>query len=158
MTDVPINNKREEIRKKCIEANPSIIALEFGCLLHRTHEGKDYGYYQILEQGSGFHPEMLWVSSRVFGKIHIDKNETGTEEELSIKDITDKFEILGRPIRLADVLLALSQVGAVTRGGKYLINIVTDGNSHIDYRWNLLKDNIADQSPETIDFLYNLLK
>ena len=83
---------------------PRLMELSFGCLLHRKNEGKDYGYYQVLENGSGFHPDFLWVSSRVFGKMQVKHNEIGTEEELSVKDITDKFEIIGHPIQLSDLL------------------------------------------------------
>lgn len=66
----------------------------------------------------------------------------------------------GRPIRLADVLLAIGR-----RGDRW--NIGGDGCfNHLDQfnnwqkvaQWNLKSDTLSAQSPETIDFLYELLK
>lgn len=130
--------KIEYIWAKCIEANPSIKDLKMGCKLD--------------ENGR--------ILNILYSDISLVKviDEEGKIEGFSRSDWAHTMQIIGREIRLADVLLALSKVGAVTNGGKYLINIVSDGNSHIDYRWNLLKDSLTEQSEETIEFIYSLLK
>lgn len=70
-----------------------------------------------------------------------------------------------RPIRLADVLLAIGK--AMTRGNSYFVD--ADGGFHewfapqgrLDLRtvgrWNLRADDLSQQSEETIDFIASLL-
>lgn len=144
-------NKIKEIRQICIKANQDILKLEFGCLLHRKNKDKDYGYYQVLEQGSGFHPDFLWVSSRVYGRMLIRGDEIGSEQELSEKDIRDKFEIIGKPIRLADILYAVKKIGYNSTEEWFKVL-----GRFIDL-YNLLADNIELQSEETVSFIHEVL-
>jgi hypothetical protein len=68
----------------------------------------------------------------------------------------DIHEILGRPIRLADVLLAIDK--------KYPGNFATvasNGWFHYGYKrcfYDLRADDLREQSEETINFLYELLR
>lgn len=80
-----------------------------------------------------------------------------------------KYEILGRPIRLADVLLAIDNVKpsltdafsdtfcGVRINGEFEMMSVGDSFSS-GVKWNLREDNLDSQSEETITFLAELLK
>lgn len=78
-------------------------------------------------------------------------DECTNEEQKAVKAIRGKIEV-PRPIRLADVLLAMGSK-------KYMIS--NDGHTNyaeltIDY-WNLKDDNLDNQSDECKEFLINLL-
>lgn len=149
--------KIQKIREECIKVNPEIVKLFFGCVLKRKSvHGEDRGDYQVLDRGSGFHPDKLWVSSRVFGVMSIPNERVGYQEELSVGDIQDNYEIIGRPIRLADVLYMLQQTLFTNQWLKK--NDVDDLLYNILLRYDLKNDNLEHQSPETIDFIYNLIK
>ena len=68
-----------------------------------------------------------------------------------------------RPIRLADVLAAMEKVEAdyfIDMSGTFVKqNTTLDGDApeRTDYKWNLLDDDLSHQTPETIDFLYEIL-
>lgn len=66
----------------------------------------------------------------------------------------DDIKILGREIRLADVLLAMKSL----KERKWTDQAWLITGSKDDCNWNLLKDSLTDQSEETIEFLYELLK
>jgi hypothetical protein len=55
-----------------------------------------------------------------------------------------------RPIRLADVLLAIPQIESP-------IETQLTHRIQVVLRWNLRKDRLEDQSPETLDFIHSLL-
>lgn len=67
---------------------------------------------------------------------------------------------LYRPIRLADVLLAMDRQGdpnyCVTLDGD-IWSVKAWGYEHKYCTWNLRQDFLDSQSPECIDFLYSLL-
>lgn len=119
-----IQEKISYIRQKAIEANPSILDLVFGC------EGEDVnGIWRMAHHNwEAKEPGKDWFS------------------------IFPPEKIIGRPIRLADVL--------------NLPDSFTDKYSNKENKellwklcanWNLLQDDLTLQSQETIDFLYSLL-
>lgn len=134
--------KLEYIREKCIEANSEIMELKFGCYIKWKADLNDQeGYVSIVEN---------WISRT---------DETlrclmplGNQGVVSLDHIT---EILGRPIRLADVLLALDEVSSQE------LVIHMDGELGVNDRavkwkntyWNLLDNDLTNQNEETIDFL-----
>lgn len=67
-----------------------------------------------------------------------------------------------RPIRLADVLLALHEaprtknVGITTLVGSMVLESFTKDD--LRKEWNLYKDSLEEQSKETVAFIYDLLK
>ena len=72
------------------------------------------------------------------------------------------FKILGRPIRLTDVLLALNN----DRNNMFNVLIMPDGNFGCfglgrfrdrQFGWNLKNDNLDNQSDEVKEFLIKLL-
>ena len=154
-------NKLETIREKCIEANPSIKDLVFGCeienvIFYKDAKKKEPDWMRrnelrgtvIKDLRSDFLP--MWVD---YGDQ--------LEFEISPHDYVS-FDIIGRPIRLADVLLAIRKVKGSAYDFAELLGLDWDSDGIIEeYRdsiWNLLKDDLTQQSDETIDFLYELLK
>src|SRR5580704_580521 len=80
------------------------------------------------------------VVAGLLGIIASNIRDTG-QAHLAEMKLGELLEILGRRIRLADVYLAIN-------------------NPHfspIEFGWNLQADDLEKQSPETIDFLANLL-
>jgi len=134
-----MKSPQQKLAEKLYELLPHKKELEFGCEI-QTHFD---GVQTITHRHKIGNVKECWGTT------------TGTYGSLCNDE--DIKEIIGQPLRLADLLMALSQVGEVTRGGKYLINIVADGNSFIDYRWSLSKDNILDQSDELCEFCLGLL-
>lgn len=71
----------------------------------------------------------------------------------------DRYELVFRDIRLADVLLALElkfKKNEYIRKFRPLLG-PTDQEKEAKTRWNLRKDSLTEQSDETIDFLHSLL-
>lgn len=128
--------KYTEIRKKCIEANPALLALTFGCEV-KTADGKGI------------------VIVNATPNIKIEYEETG--DWAKEKDI---IEILGHEPSLSDVLLSTEPhtYFVDTQGGWWKWN-----KSGIDPEflgkgsdWNLLKPSLRD-NPQCWDFLFDLL-
>jgi hypothetical protein len=69
------------------------------------------------------------------------------------KQFNEVAQVLDRPIRLADVLLAIGSKYAVDGAGE----IYRSGYLTGDSVWNLRADDLEQQSEETISFLYELL-
>ena len=71
------------------------------------------------------------------------------------------YEIIGRDIRLADILLAMGETDYIFAVNKKseLWAMTYDGNGYGKSQsfWNLLKDNLADQSEECINFIHGVL-
>ncbi len=127
--------KIKNIREACIKANDEIMELKFGCEIYKTSVatckiiGETPRVFKIITCG-GFYKEYF-------------------------KENIKNFKIIGRPIRLADVLLAMSVIGCMTVGSNQLINI-TDVNAP-DIRWNLKDDNLEHQSEQCLYFIYKII-
>lgn len=119
----------EVIRKACVAANPEIMELKFGCEMRckgkmLRYIGKDNGSSAlIVDDGS-----LLFV------------------------DAIGEVEILGHPIRLADVLEAARKVGY--NSTEDWLAVITG----IVTRYDLHKDSLTDQSDVCLAFLAALLK
>lgn len=133
----------EFIRQKCIEANPSIKDLVFGCRI----------YFPAFPN--------VWhkVLGASGGSIHYfayDKYDSHCNES--------QVEIIGRPIRLADVLLAYKKYReGFAEPASLSINL---WNEEIRNKavlasvrnWDLKNDDLTLQSEETVKFIWELLK
>jgi hypothetical protein len=134
-----MNEKLEAIRQACIKANPEIVELKFGCqlsLLGRRYAvfGQCLNVWQIVSiERDLFHSTSLPNGADTFGVN----------------------AIYGRPIRLSDVLLAMN---VQLFKDSWDLPVLDYDGSKIIALWNLRKDDLTQQSPETIDFLYDLLK
>lgn len=134
------------IRQKTIEANPEIVELEFGCEVKSKA-----GWLKIITPKFTFNPHQ-----GTYRAIALLFEEMGHREyAISEEDI---YEIIGRPIRLADVLLAMQMENVpgfyINRFGKF----EAKGDYENGAAWNCYKDDLSLQSEECLTFIYNLLK
>lgn len=144
-------SKVETIREACIKANPSIKDLVFGCEL----EVQNYFVTVLLIQDRR-------------GFVWLDKEESnmdfyGFAKSPLYFDEKHITKIIGRTIRLADVLLAIENMKITREELVQKLGIDTPQMAmylvgKIVQSWNLLKDDLTQQSEETIDFLYELLR
>lgn len=143
-----MNNHLQTIRDRVIAAVPEIMDLKFGCQI-KTLDGVEF-YGVGLQDG--------------FDKGSLSSVDEGCGCCSSHRTYSlGEYEILGRPIRLTDVLMT---IGIAKCGELVDIRLFGDPvpcsiflpNWDITFKWNLLTDDLNLQSPETIEFLYNLLK
>lgn len=130
------------IREKCIEANDEIVRFGFG---NEIEMNETHRHFTVALMDDSF--------IRVF---------SGTNQLVDVAP--EDCKILGRPIRLADVLLAIgSRAKDFELRNDYLWSWSVDVPKYNDDRanqifWNLRADDVREQSEETINFIYNLLK
>jgi hypothetical protein len=146
--------KIEYIREKAIEANPDIKKLEFGCEVKYRNQEETYRF--IMEN------PLVCMQCVCTTGVHIEGLSDKSPQSFCKHRFEEWFEIIGRPIRLADVLLALKESEHRTEVG---LNFNLDG-AYLYYddfenasgsKYNLKQDDLTLQPPETIDFLYSLL-
>lgn len=129
----------EKIRAACIKANPEIVELKFGCFVKNP--------YRERESIAVF----LWKESKIAFLLH---PRFGAEKYL---DGADPLGVLGRPITLADVLLAIGSAAGENYYSVDVNGVFFRGNKIDGHHWNLRQDNLESQSPETQLFLSELL-
>lgn len=133
------------IREKCIETNPEIIQLKLGCQIMMI----DGTVGTILFEDSLNRLCILSEYGPLFKEIIIGR------------EFVEKMLVLGRPIRLADVLLTLHKKNGAN---KTLLNVECDGqfvtglNKTLGPTWNLRKDDLNEQDETLVSFLYDVLK
>lgn len=143
----PLEKQKEEIRAACIKANPEIVELKFGCRVEYDTE-----IYEYL----GVEP----IANGQFHRIHHrTRDYPVTVRGVNIVKERD-LKVIGRPIRLADVLLAIDKVPLpkhfvfLPSGNIYMFESGVLGTPVAT--WNLLK-SFEDQEPETIAFIHSLI-
>lgn len=141
------------VREACIKVVPGIMELKPGCEILNKHLRRilitDYlnkdknclnGHYKGENNGT-----WIW--------------------ENQLKD-TDTFEILGRPIRLADVLLTILRDNPANRtnvilesSGQFITKLHNGSFSENEAGpyWDLTDDDLNHASPECLQFLAGLL-
>lgn len=145
--------KYQQLKEIIQEANPEIMELKFGC------EVELQNYKNPLRI-------ILWEEGIDYGVVSLNARD-GENQSFQKKHI---IKILGRPIRLADVLLAIKN--RKMQNVELDIYITKNGYSQTeeirfkyhcdlnDYRlaiWNLKDDNLDHQSDTTKKFLIELL-
>lgn len=149
----------ELIRQKCIEANREIMELKFGCEIDGTI-GMDeyfnqpyivYGNTWICKKHKTYRVECMAEEDGCSGENGVEVR-CGTEEdgwnEIRLEE-SKVGTIIGRPIRLSDVLLAIEKAFENRLG-------VSQRKFETLEKWNLRNDDLNDQSGETINFLAEL--
>jgi hypothetical protein len=154
--------KYQELKKKIQEANPEIMKIKFGCKLK-------------LHWISGWSEETVIEALGDDDTDDLDKMVTLIDDAGNVEEGKDlsqlNFEIIGRPIRLADVLLALEKLNGDSIGidaegffvsrkwdeGIGLSSKWNEQGTHRMYRWNLKDDNLDNQSNECKEFLMSIL-
>lgn len=129
----------ELIRQACITANPSIVDLVFG---REVAYELDFGKYRH-QKGIFLGADKKWA------RIYSPDNLSAATRGVVIRTIAE-LEVIGRPIQLHDVLLAIK----VKERPRF-----ESPNHDIDlvvHAWNLLLP-LDGQSPELIAFVAGLL-
>lgn len=155
--------KTEFIKSKCIEANPSILDLVFGCKVKAQRWAKSPS------------KNLIWKEGILIERTHSkEKTNPTAYPYIKFSDGADfayhDIKIIGREIRLVDVLLAIGKKTKNTWAVESRLGAFLEWGTNSDgvyalYEpagvdrpvWNLLKDSLQDQSPETIEFIFNLL-
>jgi len=180
-------DKIEYIRQACIKANPSIKDLVFGCeIIDKNNTEKMHFIYLAENKVYGHHGKdclgdsIWWSILPVTGDMSASLLVRGCTSKTKDIDMS-RFEIIGREIRLADVLLAIGDNKKNWRKENWFTWVFpfSDGlngfagfkayshkggfamltnKENVPVGWNLLKDSLSDQSDETIEFIFNLLK
>lgn len=133
----------QKIREACIKANPEIMELKFGCRIRMW--GYDDNVFLRKIDKYGYEWQYLSHS----GQLESCNNA--------------KPEILGREIRLSDVLMAIGDKGlfSASIGGSivsFIWNYKQPHEKHKHFTWNLLRDNLSEQTEETKAFIASLLQ
>jgi len=115
--------------KRIQELVPSVMALEFGC---------------VLKNGTA---TSRVIKERFDGTVMINDWDGWQDKKM----IEENFEILGKPITLAVILLAIE------KKNKAMLELTVVEWGDILGFWNLSKDNFNDQSEETKTFIGGLL-
>jgi hypothetical protein len=158
-------NHLQTIRDRVIAAVPEIAQFDVPEYLSSPIRYDDHGQYFW-----GPKDEMASYASRMGSHFNTKKILTMEQDSRYPSLYRQIIVNLGRPIRLADVLVTLNQKWMVT-ATDHAIAMQGDGIRTFLWRqsndtqirqflmlWNLLIDDLNLQSPETIEFLYNLLK
>lgn len=160
------------IREKCIEANPEIVELKFGCEVEIPYAMEEwwsgpfivFGETWVCNKHKRFREECMAEEDGCTGEdgVMVISGDEEAWTEIKLK-ATELKTILGRPIRLADVLLAIDHETdegiAITRQGRFLQLEDSGWRTQLNglHGWNLRNDNLTEQSDETVDFIYQLL-
>lgn len=131
----------EAVRNAIIKAVPDILELKFGCYLFETLTGKNVMFIGETKDRKGKR-QFYVVRGRTAYYIYPEQ----------------ALDILGRHIRLADVLLAGGyELRCGGQGDFYFWN----GNSNVmnwekGPKWDLGNDDLSLQSEQFIEFLYKI--
>ncbi len=153
----------EDIRKECIGANPSILELTFGCEIKIEVEIEEWG-----GERSTYRTDTGILLENPFDEDYVDGDfqtiKYFSRGYFCEYDVTkEDIEILGRTIRLADVLHIIEVNGDVetplltTEGMFVWYNPDTGSIELKNIHWNLIKDDLVLQSPEAVSFIHSII-
>jgi hypothetical protein len=142
--------------KAVIQAvNPEIMELKFGCEVECI-DNKLSNMYDLTGVGLVVSQEAAVFDGHL--RYITKKEETHRSVKLDfIFHHPNWFKILGRPIRLADVLYTLSLKNPLWRKDSWDCPVSSYDVARIFIAWNLLDDNLDNQSDECKQFLNELL-
>lgn len=139
-----MNDNLQKVKERIIKAVPEIVELKFGCEIRRN----------------GSLPETYLITG--FNLVKIYFRHVSVPEKIDSFDrdsFREKFDVIGRPIQLADVLRATETRIEVSSHGDGAIYHYPNGDHKARVfagNWNLSHD-LSGQSEETIEFLYSIL-
>lgn len=156
----------EKLKEVIQKANPEIMELKFGCeviapkgsvfiIIGRRLEGsKKLGGHTSVQRKYRTPGTVIAIQKDYF-EAKLDRSQYVQTF------LPQQIKILGRPIRLADVLLAMRGRIKIENGlemmdvkGTYAFS---DAQTSLIRPWNLKDDNLDNQSPECKEFLIKLL-
>lgn len=131
----------EQLKKVIQEANSEIMELKLGCEIETDEGGK--GTITYCFENHPFLFSFHWI-------------DVEGDRRVAYNIVKRNNTILGRPIRLADVLLAIPD-----RAGEQIScnqnGVFMKGKECLWAKWNCLNDNLEYQSDECKQFLIQLL-
>jgi hypothetical protein len=125
---------REIVRQKCIEANPSILDLKFGCRIEDFFKGQ--AVIVGIEKYDG-ESDCYYSFYDKLPEPHI---------ELSPRNYN--WTIIGRKIGIADVLMCIPNIGEFD--STKMLNIEMGTVHTVVTMWNLSNDDLDLQSDEMV--------
>lgn len=161
--------KLAHIRSECIRANPEIKELKNGCLINIWWMDKIEDRPNDPDETCEFTDRTMRDNGMGFRGIQIIED-----------NVCGEVEIIGRPIRLADVLLAIRKkvpyedsymvmldgafcteegdgMETMVRPIFKLVDVGKERRQSKPVIWNLLKDDTNLQDDPTVDFLFDIL-
>jgi len=146
---------KNKLKKLIQKAVPEIMELKFGCEVNTN-----------LKTSLKHNKSFKVSKSKIVGKGECKNFHIGIWECIWLEVPQNTLKILGRPITLADVLIALNK----KKDDDYWYSCTTEGE--IRKEWNIigrehhgiescgwnLKEDLDNQSDEVIEFLYSLIK
>lgn len=139
MTPTPRTEALALIRERCVEANPEIIELKPGCMVELRYGGNSaYSLWELVAGTTDFNRNDIWkcIDSNFVTVSHSD--------QISGKN----YKVVGRSIRLADIVLAVESRNIP----------VNDAWYGFTRNYDLGNDSLDAQDDETIEFLSELIK
>ena len=142
----------QKIREACIKANSEIVELKFGCEVVRKSGTDAVGRKARSEGKEGIIVSMYenFVGVLWYGNENISQ------------EFSENLEIIGRPIHLADVLLAIAhsipapiEITEFQVGDRF--KEFDDKVWSVVKRWEWKDDNLENQSEPTKQFIADLL-
>ena len=135
-----------------VKACPDILELKMGCKMILDGDRHTVLYYD--RGGKSFDGENTEYYGQIL-ELHSDENgevcKYGHEDEDYEMPKLSDLQILGRPIRLSEVLRAC---GLENFGNNDKIRELIYGYRH---SWDFKNDSLDAQSPETLEFLCSIL-
>jgi hypothetical protein len=158
LTQMSKDQQLNFIREKCIAANPEIVELKFGCGITWSYDHYLNSVAKTRVTKNGFIVDFANMPGPSPLLVRLERDKT-------IKRLhPDEVQVLGRPIRLADVLLTIpknksAKAQSVSMNGDFF-DFDEDMKDYnvVGSPWNLRADDLEKQSEETINFIYELLK
>lgn len=150
----------QTIREACIRSNPEIMELVRGCRFNWNHD-----FWTVNCHRCGDDRVFAFSCSGDAHDLVYENPDTVWEYKYRHfgKEEQEEFEILGRPITLADVLLAIeNQYEYIVAGDGHFLKINWYNElGEMKYEgtgvyWDLRKP-LESQSPETLEWLAKLL-
>lgn len=149
----------EKIKAACVKVNPKIMELAFPCrlmwadcdwiVIAECGKCKKHKRYKSCNEDCDFDDAYeLWTQD---GGGDMPYSLTFTKAEV------EKMYNLGRPVSLADVLLAMGKpVKYMTTSG--LVGTIHKDVVRVLSLWDFRKDDLEQQSDETLEFISSLLQ
>lgn len=154
-------NHLKEVRAAIVKACPEIMELKFGCEIFVPYASEKHRARIVGQKNQGRDAQSWgsWVLEFLdYAHPRYTFNQVLTITKREMTEIISKDGIIGRSIRLADVLRAMTLKLKGTPDHDLLISgLILENTATLGCTWNLAADNLDDQSQECIDFLFDTL-
>jgi len=144
----------DKLKQVIQKANPEIMELKFGCRI--IEKRTTLGWKGIIMSETGQSKAYSKAYSKNFSK-DTDEYYIYYPESVGISSWlkTDEIKSLGRPIRLADVLIVIEKLDKALHFCHLAKELCARGG--LLELWNLKDNNLDSQSDETKQFLIDIL-